>query len=169
MLVCSQLEVALVDLSNLSQPGLKVLLRFVLNAAVLDEGGVVVSTILTGDPAEFVDVAREVERASGLKPVPKSLLDFRLEVLEPHPVNGILQPSVLTALQTSENIAQQTITIKNVLHTVTIVSLDQHDFLRHILTLFHCAETKDIGSSGISLLVSVGHTHSTSSSHIESD
>jgi len=62
----------------------------------------------------------------------------------------------------------QTVWIENVLHTVAIVSLDQHNFLRHVPTLLHCAETEDIGCSGISLLVSMGYTHSAPSGDIES-
>jgi hypothetical protein len=168
VLIRCQLKVAFVNLGDLPQTGLEVLLRLVLHAAILDEGSVVVSTIIASDPAKFVDVTREVERASRLKPVPKSLLNFRQEVLEPHPVNGILQPSVFTTLGASENTTQQDVAIENVLHTVTVVSLDQHNLLCHILTLLHCAKTEDIGSSGVRLLVSMRNTHSTSSSDIES-
>jgi len=72
VLIRCQLEVALVDLRNLSQARLGVLLGFVLHAAVLDEGSVVVSAIFTGDPTKFVDVACEVGRASGLKLISKT-------------------------------------------------------------------------------------------------
>ena len=155
------------NLGDLSQPGLEVLLGFVLNTTILDEGGVVVSTILTGDPTELIDIAGEVERASRLELVPESLFNFRLEVLEPHPVNGILQPGILTTLEASENTALEAIMIGNVLCTVPVVSLDQHDFLRYVFSLLHCAETEDIGGSGVRLLVCVGYAHSTSSSHVE--
>ena len=90
MLIRCQLEVALVNLCDLSQAGLEVLLGFILHAAILDEGSVMVPAILTSDPTEFVDIAREVERASGLKLVSKPLLNLRLEVLEPHPVDSVL-------------------------------------------------------------------------------
>ena len=168
MLICRQLKVALENLGDLPQTRLEVLLRFVLHTAVLDEGSVVVSTILTSDPTELVDIAGEFKRPSGLEAIPKSLFNFGLEVLEPHPVNSVLQPGVLAASGTLANTALQTVATKNVLCTVTVVSLNQHDFLRHVFTLLHCAETKDIGSSGIRLLVSMGYTHSTSSGDIES-
>jgi len=168
MLVRRQLEVTLVNLGDLPQAGLEILLGFVLHAAILDEGGVVMPTIFTGDPTEFVDIAREVERVSRLKLVPESFFNFRLKVLEPHPVDSVLQPRVLTTLEASENITLQTVGIENILHTVTIIPLDQHDFLCHIFSLFHCAETEDVGRSGIRLLVPMGYTHSTSSSDIES-
>ena len=126
------------------------------------------STILAGDPTEFVDIAREVERMSGLKLIPKPLFNFCLEVLEPHPVNSVLQPGVFAALEISANHVLQTVAIENVLCAVTVVSLDQHDLLRHVFTLLHCAETEDISSSGICLLVCMGYTHSTSSSDVES-
>ena len=90
VLIRCQLEVAFVDLRDLSQAGLEVLLRFVLHAAVLDEGSVVVSAIFAGNPTKFVNVAREVERSGGLKLIFKPLLNFCLEVLEPHPVNSVL-------------------------------------------------------------------------------
>jgi len=65
--------------------GLEVLRRFVLHAAVLDRCSVVVSAILTGD------IARKVERASGLELISKPSLNPYPEVLEPHdPVNSIL-------------------------------------------------------------------------------
>ena len=111
VLIRRQLEVPLVNLRDLSQRGLEVLLRFVLHAAILDEGSVVVSVILTGDPTEFVHIAREVECASGLKFVPKPLLNFRLEILESHPVNSVLQPGVLTTLEALENTTLQTVEI----------------------------------------------------------
>ena len=90
VLIRCQLEVAFVDLRDLSQAGLEALLGLVLHAAVLDEGSVVVSAIFAGDPTKFVDVACEVERASGLKLISKPSFNFRLEVFEPHPVNGVL-------------------------------------------------------------------------------
>ena len=168
MLIRCQFEIALMDLGDLPQASLEVLLGFVLYPTVLDEGSVVVSTILTGNPTKFVDVAREVERAGRLKVVPKSSLKFRLEFLDPHPINGVLQPSILATCKTSEITTVQTFTINNALYTVAIVSLDQHDLLRHVFTLFHCAKTENIGCSGICLLVCMGYTHSTSSSDIES-
>ena len=111
MLIRCQFKVALVNLCDLSQAGLEVLLRFVLHAAVLDEGSVVVSAILTSNPTKFVNIAREVERASGLKLISKPLLNFRLEVLESHPVNSVLQPGVLTTLEALENTTLQTVEI----------------------------------------------------------
>lgn len=168
MLICCQLEISLMNFGNLPQASLEVLLGFVLHPTVLDEGSVVVSTILTGNPTKFVDVAREVERAGGLKFVPKSSLKFRLEFLDPHPINGVLQPSILATFKTSEITTVQTLTIDNALYTVAVVSLDQHDLLRHVFTLFHCAKTENIGCSGICLLVCMGYTHSTSGSDIES-
>ena len=90
MLIRCQLEVPLVNLCDLPQAGLEVLLGFILDAAILDEGSVVVSAILTGDPTEFVDITREVERASGLELVSEPLLNLRLEVFKPHPVNSVL-------------------------------------------------------------------------------
>jgi len=168
VLVRCQLEAPLVNLGDLPQAGLEILLGFVLHAAILDEGGVVMSTVFAGEPTEFVDIAREVKRASRLKLVPESLFNFRLKVLEPHPVDSVLQPGILTTLKASGNITLQTIGMENVLHTVTIIPLDQHDFLRHVFTLLHCAETEDVCRSGICLLVCMRYTHSTSSSDIES-
>jgi len=127
-----------------------------------------VSTVLACDPTEFVDVAREFERAGGLEPIPKSLFNFRLELLEPHPVDSVLQPGVLTALGVSANAILQAVGIENVLCSVTVISLDQHDLLRHVFTLLHCAETENVCSSGIRLLVCMGYTHSASSSDVES-
>ena len=56
----------LVNLYTLSQARLEVLLGFALH---IDGGSVVVSTVLTGDPTKFVDVAREVEPASGIQTI----------------------------------------------------------------------------------------------------
>jgi len=56
---------------DLSQAGLEVLCRFVLHAAVLDRCSVVVSAILTGD------IARGVERASGLELISKPPLNVQ--------------------------------------------------------------------------------------------
>jgi len=72
VLIRCQLEVAFVDLRDLSQARLEVLLGFVLHAAVLDEGSIVVLAIFAGDPTKFVDVACEVERENGLKLISKT-------------------------------------------------------------------------------------------------
>ena len=86
MLISYKLQVASVDLRDLPQPSHEVLLGFILHAAVLNEGSVVVSVILTGDqPNSSTSLARLDGRA-GSKPS----LKFRLEVLEPHPVNSVL-------------------------------------------------------------------------------
>jgi len=167
VLIRCQLEVAFVDLRDLSQARLEVLLGFVLYAAVLDEGSVVVLAIFAGDPTKFVDIACEVERASGLKLISKPSLDFRLEVLKPHPVNGVLQPGILTTVRVSGNTALQTVRVEDVLNTVPIVPLDQHNLLRYVFTLFDCAETEDICCSRIRLLAPMCYTHPTPSGDIK--
>ena len=90
MLVGRQLEVSLVNLCDLSQPGLEVLLGLILDPTVFDESGVVVSTVLSGDPTKLVDVAGEVERACRLELVAKSSFHLRLELVQTHPVDGVL-------------------------------------------------------------------------------
>lgn len=55
----------------------------------------------------------------------------------------------------------------DLLGTVTVISLNQHDLLRHNLTLFNGTESKDITQSGVSLLVPMCNTHTTTSGDIE--
>ena len=50
-----------------------------------------------------------------------------------------------------------------------MITLDQHDLLCNDLTLVDGTETKNITQSWVSLLVSVGDTHTTTSGHIETD
>jgi len=69
VLIRYKLEIASVDLRDLLQAGLEVLLRFALYAAVLNEGSVAVSALLTSDSNKFVDVAREVGRASRIQAI----------------------------------------------------------------------------------------------------
>ena len=108
MLVRCQLEVSFVDLCDLPQASLEVLFRLVLHTAVLDEGSVVVSAIPTSDPTKFINIAGEVERASRLELVPQSSFNFRLEVLETHTINSVLEPCVLTT--TGASIRNQRLT-----------------------------------------------------------
>lgn len=62
MLICRQLEFSLVDVGDISRPGLQVLLRFVLDVTVPDDSSVVVSAILPDGSTELVDLAGEVEQ-----------------------------------------------------------------------------------------------------------
>ena len=62
-------KVSLVDLGDISRPGLEVLLRFVLDVTVL-----VVSAILPGEPTKPADVAGEFEQTCRLNFAPKQSL-----------------------------------------------------------------------------------------------
>jgi len=86
VLIHYKLEVASADLHDLLQAGLEVLPGFALYAAILNEGSVLVSAILTGDQPNSSTLLAKFDGRAGSKPS----LDFRLEVLEPHPVNGAL-------------------------------------------------------------------------------
>lgn len=56
---------------------------------------------------------------------------------------------------------------KSSLFTVTIVPLDKHDLLRHVMALLNGTESKHVTNSRIRLLVPVRNSHSTSSSYVE--
>jgi len=71
-----------------------VLIRCQLEVAFVDLR-LMVSATFAGDPTKFADVASEVERASGLKLISKLSFNFRLEVHEQHPVNGVLSLAFL--------------------------------------------------------------------------
>ena len=75
----------------------EVFFGLILDTIVLDESSVVVSTVLAGDPTELVDVAGGVERACRLELVPESS-HFRLELVQTHPIGGVLQPGVFTTV-----------------------------------------------------------------------
>ena len=79
------------DLGDLSQPRLEVSTGLVLDAPILDEEREVVLAVLSRSPAEIVDVPVEHERSRYGELVPKAFLDFSLENLESHTVNGILE------------------------------------------------------------------------------
>ena len=53
------------------------------------------------------------------------------------------------------------------IHTVSVVSLDNHDLLGDILTLLGSTETKNAAQTRVRLLVSVGDTHSSASGDVE--
>ena len=97
MLVRGRAKRALVYLGDLAETGLEVLLRLVLDTPVLDEAGEVVFAVLAGDPTEVVNVLVERERTRRLELITKELLDCRLEVVETHTVDRVLQASVLVA------------------------------------------------------------------------
>ena len=47
--------------------------------------------------------------------------------------------------------------------------MNQHDLLRNDLTLVNGTETKNVTQPRVSLFVSVGDTHTTTSGHVEAD
>ena len=47
--------------------------------------------------------------------------------------------------------------------------MNQHDLLRNDLTLVNGTETKNVTQPRVSLLVSVGDTHTATSGHVETD
>lgn len=55
----------------------------------------------------------------------------------------------------------------DLLGTITVITLNQHDLLSNDLTLVDGAEPKNITQSRVSLLVSVSNTHTTTSSNVE--
>jgi hypothetical protein len=91
MLVGGESEVALVDLSDLLEPGLELLLRLVLDSSVLDEHREVVVALVVLRPAELVDGRVEREGALALELLAESSLDVGLEALDPHSVDSVLQ------------------------------------------------------------------------------
>lgn len=52
--------------------------------------------------------------------------------------------------------------------SVAVVSLYQHDLFANMLALLDGAKAKDISKARVSLLVTMGNTHTTSSGYIES-
>jgi S-adenosylmethionine/arginine decarboxylase-like enzyme len=57
----------------------------------------------------------------------------------------------------------------DLLGTVAIVSLRQHDLLRHKFALIQGTEANDISNTGISVFVSVRNAHSSPHTYIETD
>jgi len=88
------------DFRNLAKPGLEVLPRFILHSSVLDKASEVVLALAVLHPAKFVDVAGEIERASGLESKTLASLYLDFECIQSHAVDGVLEPSVLAARQT---------------------------------------------------------------------
>ena len=68
MLIRYKLQVASVDLRDIPQPSHEVLLGFTLHAAVLNEGSVVVSAILTGDQPNSSTSLAKLDGRAGSKP-----------------------------------------------------------------------------------------------------
>ncbi len=95
MLVCRESELALVNLSNLADTRLEVTIWLVLNTAVLNKAGEVVKAVVALDPAEVVDVTVEEVGAGRREFVAKELLDFSLENVKTHTIDGVLQTSIL--------------------------------------------------------------------------
>ena len=99
MLVRSQPELALVYLRDLSQRRFEITAGLVLHASVLNEASEVMFAIFASLPAKVVDVTVERIRPCGLELEAKKFLDFCLENIEAHAIDGILQASVLSAAQ----------------------------------------------------------------------
>lgn len=134
VLVGGEAEGTLVDLGDLAKSRLEGLSGLVGNATVLDEGGEVAPAVRSSLPSERVDVRSELEVALGLELVTETLLDLRLEVLDAHAVDGVLDTSVLAV------------------HAVTVVALGGEDGLGDLETLVGRAETDDVGETGVSRL-----------------
>lgn len=97
VLVRGESEGTLVDLGNLAHGGLEGLSGLVLHTTILDESREVAATVLSRLPAELIDVRGELECASGLELPTETLLNFGLEVVNAHAVNGVLDTRVLAA------------------------------------------------------------------------
>jgi len=97
VLVRRQPESALMDFRNLAESSLEVLPRFILHSPVLDKASEVILALTVLHPAKFVDVAGEVERASGLESETLTSLHLGFECVQSHAVDGVLEPSVLAA------------------------------------------------------------------------
>lgn len=95
MLVRRESEMALVDFSNFADTGLEVAVWLVLDTTVLNKAGEVVEAVVALDPAEVIDVAVEEVRTGWLEFVAKELLDFSLEHVKTHTIDGVLETSIL--------------------------------------------------------------------------
>lgn len=97
MLVRRQPELALMDFRNLAKSSLEVLPGFILHSSVLDKASEVVLALAVLHPAKFVDVAGEIERASGLESKTLTSLHLGFECVQSHAIDGVLEPGVLAA------------------------------------------------------------------------
>lgn len=166
MLVRRQPESALMDLGDFAESGLEVTTRFVLDTTVLDEGSKVVPAVFALVPAEVINVAIKGIRPVGAQLVTQKLLNLSLVYIESKAIDRVLETSILTTrIETSTGALKWW--TRHLLNTVTMISLDEHDLLSDVLALLGCAETNKTSSTGVGLLVSMGHTHTTSNSDIE--
>ena len=95
MLICRHPEATLMDLGQLAEARLEALTWLVLNASVLDEACEMVAAVLSRRPAEVIDVTVESEGTGRLQGIAQPPLYFRLECVESHSVNGVLETRVL--------------------------------------------------------------------------
>jgi hypothetical protein len=100
VLIRSQAKLALVYLCNRLQRGLEVTSRLILNATVFDEASEMVVSILASLPSKVINVAVERIRPSRLKLEAKKFLHLCFKYIKAHPVNSVLQTSILSATQT---------------------------------------------------------------------
>lgn len=99
VLVSGEAEGTLVNLSDLAHGSLERFSGLVLNTTILDESGEVTATIFSSLPSELIDVRGELERSSRLEFPSESLLNFSLEVVDTHSVDGVLDTCVLSAAE----------------------------------------------------------------------
>jgi hypothetical protein len=97
VLIRGQAKLALMYLRNLLQGGLEFTAGLILNAAIFDEASEMVFAILAGLPTKVVNVTIERIRPGRLKLETKEFLHLFFERLETHPIDCILQTSILSA------------------------------------------------------------------------
>ena len=99
MLIRSQAELSFVYLCDLPQRSLEITARLILYATIFDEAGKVMLSILSGLPAEVVNIAVESVRTGRLEGEAEEFLYLCFEGIEAHAVDRIFQTSILSAAQ----------------------------------------------------------------------
>jgi hypothetical protein len=149
MLVGCKPEITLVHLCNFAQTSHQHILRCILYASILDEerkSPVPVGLLM---PAISIDVRCERELLGFLKLVSQSLFDLFAE-----PRHAVIFDRVLQTRMFS-------------IHSVAMISLNEHNFLTNFYRLVHGAKTQWLCKHWISFGVSVSLTHSSTNGDIE--
>jgi hypothetical protein len=118
VLIRSQAKLALMYLCNLLQRSFEVTAGLILNATVFDEASEMMVAILASLPTKVVNVTVERIRPGRLKLEAKKFLHLSSECIKAHPINSVLQTSILSAGQTLSAERGKNVTRK----------LTQHDY-----------------------------------------
>ena len=139
MLIRGQAELSLVYLCDLPQRSLEITTGLILHATIFDEAGKVMPSILSGLPAEVVNIAVESVRTGRSEGEAEKLLYLCFEGIEAHAVDRIFQTSILSTAQMLDQFfsvntepSRQEIS----LCSVAVVPLHKHDFLGDCSALF---------------------------------